>query len=495
MDFLSNTNERTCDASSLKFQKKLIKTFIILCLTFGLLFIMIEAPFAVPDEDVHYANICRILHGRLIPDVENGQLGSYLTGDEHAFVKYYCQKSDVTGIPNIRAFYHSGLSEDIHHGLYNLYDDPNHSCDAQIFFEHSASGINSLSYVFPVAVLSIVKLFVGTVNPYNILMTSRIVTLLFYIIVTAIALAKTRAFRKTMFLLALMPMTIFQAASISYDATLVSCFFLLFAYLTRLWFDTNAKVRIEDIIVITLTVTMIVCVKVGYSPILLVLFSIPIKKFTSKKQYLACIGCVLGAIALTHGIHNIAMNVAVDPNATNMITEAQIAQREYFNSNFFRFPVIIFNTFVEQSAYIASSFVGYLGWLDIALPRPFIILFYVVLIFTTITEAGDIRGVRPNVRVLSLLSFLAFMLASLYTMYVSWTPVSMESVGGNVINGFQGRYFIPFVLFVLIAISSPLLRKIKIADKLNEISDRVVTPWACIGLVLTCAVLVLKYFT
>ena len=51
------------------------KYFLIVGLTFGLLFIIFTPPFQGPDEGVHFLRVTQIANGNIIPDVNNGIVG------------------------------------------------------------------------------------------------------------------------------------------------------------------------------------------------------------------------------------------------------------------------------------------------------------------------------------------------------------------------------------------------------------------------------------
>ena len=80
-------------------------------------------------------------------------------------------------------------------------------------------------------------------------------------------------------------------------------------------------------------------------------------------------------------------------------------------------------------------------------------------------------------------------------LYTEATASSLENVGGSIIYGFQGRYFIPCILFVLIACSSTLLRRFKIADKVRALSESILPASALIGLCLAVTLMIVKYFS
>ena len=61
----------------------------------------------------------------------------------------------------------------------------------------------------------------------------RIVNLLAYTLLCALALAKAERYRPAFAAIMLLPMSLFMGASLSYDATLLGCYYLMLALLTR----------------------------------------------------------------------------------------------------------------------------------------------------------------------------------------------------------------------------------------------------------------------
>lgn len=67
----------------------------------------------------------------------------------------------------------------------------------------------------------------------------RIVNLLAYTLLCALALAKAERYRPAFAAIMLLPMSLFMGASLSYDATLLGCYYLMLALLTRKEWDTQ----------------------------------------------------------------------------------------------------------------------------------------------------------------------------------------------------------------------------------------------------------------
>lgn len=67
----------------------------------------------------------------------------------------------------------------------------------------------------------------------------RIVNLLAYTLLCALALAKAERYRPAFAAIMLLPMSLFMGSSLSYDATLLGCYYLMLALLTRKEWNTQ----------------------------------------------------------------------------------------------------------------------------------------------------------------------------------------------------------------------------------------------------------------
>lgn len=427
---------------SVKMHDNLSKAFVMISIIFGLMFILLEPPFAVSDEHTHYTNICRISHGNIFGDVKEGIVGSYITKEEKNFVTKYCD------IPNM----HSNFEV-----MRTLTHRP--ASKKFVFYENASATLNPIPYILPAFVIMIIRATGLAVNGYNGYLIAKLVNLFFYIIITRWALLNTKVLKKTMFILALMPMTIFQAASTSYDAYLIPSAFLFFSYLTKLWFVEEMKIEYREIIAICISAIFLVCCKIAYAPLLVLLLLIPMKRYKSWKQYIFCVGCVMCIVLVTYIIPSIITSRSILSRVDSGLSLEQLYQKEFVQTNFIRFLKVIVYTLKENWYTYLESFVGTLGWMNTPFPKPFILLFYMFLGYIIVIELGNICGLKVVQRVLMLICSAFFLIGSLYVMYVEWTPVAFNEVGGKLIYGFQGRYMIPVILFMILPFGSKILNK------------------------------------
>jgi len=103
------------------------------------------------------------------------------------------------------------------------------------------------------------------------------------------------------------------------------------------------------------------------------------------------------------------------------------------------------NTVKYQYDLYLESFVGKLGWLDVRLPWLYLALAWGVILLGILTSVTVGALTRRAGAVTGIVSFalLASAAALFAALYISWTPV-----GNFIVDGVQGRYFIPLAFFV-----------------------------------------------
>jgi uncharacterized membrane protein len=150
-----------------------------------------------------------------------------------------------------------------------------------------------------------------------------------------------------------------------------------------------------------------------------------------------------------------------------------------------KFAFILFNDFnVNIQAYIAQ-FIGVLGWLDTPLPSILYISYSFLLVFIALVDS------RPNI-IITLrdkLKIVAIVLSSILLIYLltylSWTPVGQELV-----EGIQGRYFIPVApLLFLVLYNRRILLNIR-----NSTLGLIIVLYSLFALIISLSVIINRYY-
>lgn len=461
-------------------RNKIVQLFCIIALLTGVAIIFLSPPMSCPDENAHFMNICRIANGNLFVDVKDNVVGSNITLSQAEFIQNYLGR-------------YNGLAAE-KYNFSEMYFQSHLTFGTEPYFYLSdLSSINPIAYIIPSFGVAVTNTLFNITSPYNMLVIAKLCNLMFYIIVTAYALKITPWFRNTMFLISLMPMSIYQAASTSYDSPLIACSFLLFAFIAKiLSSEKEYTITKGDIVGVCFSCFFIFGTKIAYATLILVLLSIGIKKFGSLKRYFFCIGlvCLTGVISyLTPTM--IINNITFGAGAEN---ELIALQREYVMSNIGAIPDILLNTIKYEFRFWIFSFFGILGNLDTNFPVPFIIFYLCLLLFTMLSEASMTAKFGFKVHLLPLVSIFVFLVGSVMTMYLEWTPMVLQEIGGPSATGMQGRYFIPLAIYGGLILLNPLFNKFRYSNVLVKSNTTVCSLTAITYCFLTALILLVRFW-
>ena len=131
--------DRTSEAEN---SKRMSNLFFVLAILVGLVLIFLEPPFVCPDENAHYINICRISHGGLFADVQDGRVGSLISDEELDFFNRYA--GAYNGVGNVKRFDYQTMQE----------LSAREASKEMIFLPNDFSTLNSTVYLLPSAVLA-----------------------------------------------------------------------------------------------------------------------------------------------------------------------------------------------------------------------------------------------------------------------------------------------------------------------------------------------------
>lgn len=460
-------------------KEKLHYYFFSIAIILGIVLVIFSPPMTVPDENTHFLNAYTIADGQIFPQNIDGQMGKYIPSEIKNFV--VDNNSKFRGIDgekySFKEYYFNSHLE--------------YQKGEKVFGEYWGQEINPISYIF-----SSIGMVVGKVllpakqeSPFNLLLFGRIFNLLFYIVAMYFAIKITPYYKNTMFLLALMPMSIYLGASLSYDALLIPSTFLLFAYILKL--RQSDEIVLKDIIVVCSIVFLLFSVKQAYAPLVLILFSIPSKHFGEKKRYYKIIG-IVGVICISALMINQINNIS-SLNIEEIVNENVNLQGKYVNSHLGIMVPIILKSFIHYKSFYISGFIGILGQLDTNLPIPLLIIFSLILIIVMIIDSCEAANITIKFKLLGILAIIIFVYFSFRTMYIKWTPL-VEPIYGETVSGIQGRYFIPIIPFVFVIFANKLFVKYKITNKLISYSTKVVYYTSIVFAIITGLTILLRYW-
>ncbi len=249
------------------------------------------------------------------------------------------------------------------------------------------------------------------------------------------------------FLLAMMPTFLVEAASTSADAVTFGVCLLGTAWLLSLRQSTERLSRGELVGLIILSI-MLACCKSVYGTILLLYFLMPrerVKHFWTLGAALLLLNLFLLAVWSWLSVE--FLDAALYTNYYLGYTDRNLAaQKVFVIENPMAFFVAMMNSLIKHGLHYLAHFVGMWGFLcNLMLPPWFYISYGLTIIFFALSNGLSFKlGERALLIFATSVSAIAFFLFD----YLIWS-----AVGSEVIDGIQGRYFIPVALMIFGALS------------------------------------------
>lgn len=283
----------------------------------------------------------------------------------------------------------------------------------------------------------------GTVPTYFL---GSLLNYIVFVLIIYYSIKKIPVGKVVVFIIAMLPMTLQLATSYSYDCGIIALGTLLVSLALNIAYSDNVKK--SDIIMLLITMLLFIPVKSCAYFMLALVTLLPIKKLWSKERKISYF--LLGGLILSYCAVVLPIIIGVlFPTESESMLDGFI---EWANepgytvggllSNPKRCVEIVYNTVLSNTSYYIHTMIGgYLGWLVIPVPW-FITLFFIVLLIVsamkveneTIQFSKYTKILFTSICVISICCVMAALL-------LDWTPASY-----TVIQGVQGRYFLPVLL-------------------------------------------------
>lgn len=402
----------------------LSKLFLALAIPLGALYLICVIPGNVPDENFHSIMTYELATGQIsMKDVKTPE------EFEKANYKYRSYKKVMKGLKDN---HYTLVSRD--NGGYNLF-----------MYITGAIGM-SIGLLFKAPI--IVCYTLGSLVNYLVFL------LVGYLVIEKLPFAKYAAL-----VYMLSPMYLQQATSLSCDALINASVMLFLSYILHLKYKKEEMTTKEIVIISCLSAYLTIC-KFAYFPLLLLLFLIKDKLKQhfkkSKKTVIICATCCFLFGLGVYSYMKIYLPSTITP--TNNIVEIEkpqpeITKMEYTFSDFSKVPYLIINTFDYNMNFYFMSFAGQsLGALEINTPHYLCIIFYVIVIISVFFDSDKKELSKKEKKLLFFIWFIDMILI-FGGLYLGWGDLK-----ALLVQGVQGRYFIPINILLLLIINS---KKIK----------------------------------
>lgn len=280
--------------------------------------------------------------------------------------------------------------------------------------------------------------------------SGRLFNLLFFVAITTAAIRRLPFGKEVLFGVALLPMTLHLSGSFSYDVMIMGCLFWFMAVCLDLAYGKE-RVEWKDVAVLAILMAAAGPCKMIYGVLMGLCLLIPVKKFGNWKKWGVSAAAVAGAWLIAMVLVNsrvIAGFAATSEQVVEWAGEAGYSL-EFLLHNPGRLIRMFYQTILWQGETYHLTMIGaYLGNVDQGLDVPYllVVFFTFCLMVLALRKPGEELILVKGKRVWAFTVCGACVAAALGSMLLAWTPVSSK-----VINGVQGRYFLPFLPVFLMA--------------------------------------------
>lgn len=398
------------------------KIFLFISLIFGFLYVFLLPPFQSVDEANHFYRAYEIVSGDLVAKKNNNEVGDFIPYSLQELSSKY-----VFLIKNI----------DAKTSPENIFNTSKIRLNPQktkfIDFKNTAL-YSPICYLTQIPGMFITKKF--NANPLVIFYAGRISNLLFFILFVYWSIKVIPFCKLTMMLIALMPMTLSLAASMSSDVIVISLNFFWTAYLLRLLIEEK-KIDNKQIFILNLIVLFMVLSK-HYFIFVPLVFLLPKSKFKNGYKYMLCIFSILivavvGMLFWQNAIKDLifAMSPSADVNK----------QLEFILGNPISYSIILLKSFIVKLPRLIITMIGVLGWQDTRLDFLTYILYPVLSILSlSYAYKSEFKFKKWQNFVIGFTLLLSVFL--IFTnLYLTWSDVASP-----IITGLNGKYFIPALI-------------------------------------------------
>ena len=240
----------------------------------------------------------------------------------------------------------------------------------------------------------------------------------------------------TLFLL--FPLTLQQSMGVTADGLLIGASFLFVAIAIRLIYDNKFKLSAKWLTLLyALATVIVVCKKIVYFPLLLVLFLIPQDRFKSKKmKYIHIGGIMLLSLAFT-GVWMLTQETTVSTGTSGLSGVLK---------NPIDFIVRMFGTFFgSHTVEYYDQLVGHkIDYNEISCNAWFYVFATFAMIVALMIRNTETIKIKKIDRLLYALIPTAVICLIYFVAETQW----QDFAGQARVYGFNGRYLIPLLIFV-----------------------------------------------
>lgn len=430
---------------------KLETIFIILSVVLGIFYIIVNPFERVPDEKAHFIRSYEISKGKLISqELAFGKGGGIWPEALVELVYGYVREPDNIDYSG------ENYAEWMARVSKLTLDNPK---NVGILYPNTAI-YTFISYLPQAIGIFIADLF--TNNILSLMYVGRFFNLLVYSVLMYFSIKLIPSKKQAVFLIGLLPIIMQEAGSFAVDSLIIALSFFYVSYILNIVYNKEKIISKKNMIILFITSVCIATVKIVYLPICFAILLIPKEKFKNKKtQVIYNIIVLLASV-----IVNIGWLIFTFSYEGELVLGVNpIEQVKYIFANVFRYIFVM----VRSTNYWLESIIGNitgtsLAMFDVSVGNIYKTISLVLILYVLLCDNHKDNKVNIKTKIIFLLCLIC-VVGLIYTSeYVKWTPV-----GSKIIEGLQGRYFLPLFVFL------PFIFDNDYVHSKNKLSNRMLT--------------------
>lgn len=403
--------------------------FIFIGFATGILYVLGTPPYYMLDEPNHYFRAYQVSCGTIIPERIGDKTGGPIPRSMSTSVYVFRF--------GIQQYKDGGISPDLIRGSLSL---PLNEADTGFVAFSNTAIYSPIPYIPQAIGIGIGRTL--DLSPLVLLYLGRLANLAFALLALALAMQILPVVRWAMFLILLSPTAMFQIASASADVMLFALSFLFIALVLKEAFGTRRTETVQRKTLVWLVVLSagIALCKSAYVFLPVLILLIPASRVQGKWRLALLSGGMVVLQVAVAGLWATAVKDVYTPFINPDVDPAASLQWIAANPAAF-LGVALQNVFANGWFYL-QGLVG-LQWNQqaVLMPESFSAAYIAVILITTLLSGDPYIEIGVRKRgVLLFFTILSFGFL-LLTVYLSWM-----APGSLMLEGVQGRYFIPVLL-------------------------------------------------
>lgn len=412
--------------------------FLVAVLLFGAIFSFMFSPNDVPDEKAHYETSYRWSNVFLgVSDYSDGTDKMLMRAEDVSPTALMSHANDeVSPRPTLSS---------IAYTINNMFK----TAEDKTIVETVGSRVgNIFQYFIPAIGISVGRLLnFGAIPTYYL---ARLMNLLAFALLGMFAVKKM-PFGKNVFIFsALLPMTLQEVSSVSYDSIIIGLSFFFIAYCMYLAYTENL-VRWREIIALAVSGGLLASAKGG---IYIFIFGLGVlilcnTKISLKKRWLIVlsVGILMVAVAIVFNYIEISGSIDGEKNGFRNYSIMYALQNPKW------FIKMVGKTFILQREFYVVNLIGSgLAWLNVYPNKTVTYLFPMVMLLASMKsdeeENVKIKKIQYPLNALICLAIIGVV----YLVAITW-----NAVGSEIIDGVQSRYFIPILPLAILLLRNNII--------------------------------------